>query len=149
DASEWELLTQVAMGTSVARLAARSGTSEFEMASRVAAFVTRGLAFVGETTVRTPRPGGYEAVDRYTGLETGEDDPLGAEGPTGWTNELDALPATEDPDPEPPPPLIEGEVGYNADGEEVDDDGERTDFGLRGFAPRSSDREAVLDSDVD
>ena len=144
DAADWELLKQVAMGTSVSRMAARAGTSEFEMASKVVAFVSRGLAWVGEA-VRAGRSVG--SLDRFPGVEA-SDDPLGAEGPTGWTNELDAIPATAEPDPEPPPPLTDDDVGFSvgADGEDHrDETGDAVDFGLRGFAPRPTLRDPASD----
>ncbi len=144
-AAEWELMTQVAMGTTVARLAARAGTSEFEMASRVAAFVTRGLAWVGDA-VRPSRTVG--SLERYPGVET-DDEPLGAEGPMGWTNELDALPVTEPPAGEAPAPLIDDPVSLT-DGVARDDadadDGDVTAFGLKGFAPRSEIADDVDDT---
>lgn len=130
-AEEWSLLGHVASGTTVGRLASRTGESEFDTASKVAAFVSRGLAWVGDAVLASRNAGDLE---RFPGVEVSED-PLGAEGPTGWTNELDSIAATAEPEPEEAPPLLEdGELFPGAT--DSDDDVDGLDFGLKGFAPK-------------
>ncbi len=127
---EWQLVAQVGSGSTVARLAKGTGDSEFEVASKIASLVNRGLVRVGESGKSHPG-----ALERYPGVETSED-PLGGEGPTGWINELDSIAATADPDPEPEPPLLDSEEIFpQADDADVDDPG-GVDFGLKGFAPK-------------
>lgn len=153
DADEWSLLGHIAAGTTVTRLANRTGDSEFDAASKVAAIVSRGLAWVGDN-VRAGRNAG--ALDRFPGVDVG-DDPLGAEGPTGWTNELDSIPATEEADDEEKPPLMDEEIqpvgdrdhhgfDHHDDDADLDDEDESgIDFGLKGFAPKPG----IVPSDED
>jgi hypothetical protein len=146
DADEWALIGLIASGTTVKRLSSHTGESEFDAASKVAAFVSRGLAWVGDN-VRAGRTTG--GLERFPGIEVG-DEPLSAEGPTGWTNELDSIAATDEPEAEEPPPLIEDEDLFPSasaspalgmgDGESFDDgtaDGDASfEIGLKGFAPK-------------
>ncbi len=130
-ADEWALLGHIASGTTVSRLANRTGESEFDSASKVAALVSRGLAWVGDAVLASRNAGDLE---RFPGVEV-SDDPLGAEGPTGWTNELDSIAATADPEPEEAPPLLDGDDLFPG-ATDPDEDGEGLDFGLKGFAPK-------------
>lgn len=145
DAHDWSLVGLIASGTTVKRLSSHTGESEFDAASKVAALVSRGLAWVGDN-VRAGRTTG--GLERFPGVEVG-DEPLSTEGPTGWTNELDSIAATDEPEVEEPPPLIEGEdlfpsvsaslalgTGEDESGfEDTSDDGS-FEIGLKGFAPK-------------
>jgi hypothetical protein len=131
-ADEWGLLGYIASGTTVGRLASRTGESEFDAASKIAALVSRGLAWVGDAVLASRNAGDLE---RFPGVDVTTDDPLGAEGPTGWTNELDSIAATAEPEPEEAPPLLEGEDLFPG-ALDTEDDEEGLDFGLKGFAPK-------------
>lgn len=128
---EWSLLGLIASGTTVKRLSSHTGESEFDAASKVAAFVSRGLAWVGDN-VRAGRATG--GLDRFPGVEVDEE-PLSTEGPTGWTNELVSIAATDEPEPEGEPPLMDTDPFPLADGESDEED-LGVDFGLKGYAPK-------------
>jgi hypothetical protein len=163
DAAEWALIGLIASGTTVKRLSSHTGESEFDAASKVAAFVSRGLAWVGDN-VRAGRTTG--GLERFPGVEVG-DEPLSAEGPTGWTNELDSIAATDEPEVEEPPPLIEDEDLFPSasaapalgmgDGEpgfgDTDDGDGSFEIGLKGFAPKpgltARDVDGALEEDDD
>jgi hypothetical protein len=145
---EWSLLGLIASGTTVKRLSSHTGESEFDTASKVAAFVSRGLAWVGDN-VRAGRATG--GLDRFPGVEVDED-PLSAEGPTGWTNELVSIAATDEPEPEEEPPLMDTDpfpLADRADDDDGTDDDEESgvDFGLKGYAPKPGIRSDVDDED--